>query len=97
VRGEAIALCIDGARMLSPGILRHMLDTFIIHQDPLVANGFVSPGDGSVALKKIRFSESRNFSAKVFEERLDFNHRTTYQMAAILHKDLKLPGSLHRA
>lgn len=37
VRGEAIALCIDGARMLSPGILRHMLDAFKIHQDPLVA------------------------------------------------------------
>ena len=37
VRGEAIALCIDGARMLSPGILRHMLDAFKIWNDPLVA------------------------------------------------------------
>lgn len=36
-RGEAIALCIDGARMLTPGILRHMLDAFKIWNDPLVA------------------------------------------------------------
>jgi glycosyltransferase involved in cell wall biosynthesis len=36
-RGEAIALCIDGARMLTPGILRHMLDAFKIRNDPLVA------------------------------------------------------------
>ena len=36
-RGDAIALCIDGARMLSPGILRLMLDAFKIRQDPLVA------------------------------------------------------------
>lgn len=36
-RGDAIAMCIDGARMLSPGILRLMLDAFTMHQDPLVA------------------------------------------------------------
>ena len=36
-RGAAIALCIDGARMLSPRILRHMLDAFKIHSNPIVA------------------------------------------------------------
>jgi glycosyltransferase involved in cell wall biosynthesis len=36
-RGGAIALCIDGARMLSPGILRHMLAAFRAWDDPLVA------------------------------------------------------------
>lgn len=36
-RGAAIALCIDGARMLSPGILRYMLDAFKIHSNPIVA------------------------------------------------------------
>jgi hypothetical protein len=36
-RGEAIALCIDGARMLTPGILRLMLDAFKIWNDPVVA------------------------------------------------------------
>jgi glycosyltransferase involved in cell wall biosynthesis len=36
-QGDAIALCIDGARMLSPGILRLMFDAFTIRPDPLVA------------------------------------------------------------
>jgi hypothetical protein len=36
-RGEAIALCIDGARMLTPGILRHMLDAFKTWNNPVVA------------------------------------------------------------
>jgi hypothetical protein len=36
-RGEAIALCIDGARMLSPGIIRLMLDAFEKNEDPVVA------------------------------------------------------------
>jgi hypothetical protein len=36
-RGDAIVLCIDGARMLSPGILRYMLDAFKIWNDPVVA------------------------------------------------------------
>jgi hypothetical protein len=36
-RGGAIALCIDGARMLSPGIIRHMLAAFRAWDDPLVA------------------------------------------------------------
>jgi hypothetical protein len=29
-------LCIDGARMLSPGVLRHMLDAFKIYRNPIV-------------------------------------------------------------
>lgn len=36
-RGDAIALCIDGARMLSPGIVRLMLDAFAVWNDPVVA------------------------------------------------------------
>jgi hypothetical protein len=36
-RGESIAACIDGARMLSPGIIRLMLATFRAYEDPLVA------------------------------------------------------------
>lgn len=36
-RGEAIALCIDGARMLSPGIVRLMLAAFRAYADPVVA------------------------------------------------------------
>jgi hypothetical protein len=36
-RGGAIALCIDGARMLSPGIIGHMLAAFRAWDDPLVA------------------------------------------------------------
>jgi hypothetical protein len=36
-RGVAIALCIDGARMLSPGIIGHMLAAFRAWDDPLVA------------------------------------------------------------
>lgn len=35
--GAAIALCIDGARILSPGIIRLMLDAFETHADPVVA------------------------------------------------------------
>ena len=36
-RGAVIALCIDGARMLSPRILRHILDAFKIYNNPVVA------------------------------------------------------------
>jgi hypothetical protein len=36
-RGGAIALCIDGARMLSPGVIRHMIAAFRAWDDPLVA------------------------------------------------------------
>ena len=36
-RGEALALCIDGARMLSPGIIRLMLAAFRAYADPVVA------------------------------------------------------------
>jgi len=36
-RGDAIALCIDGARMLSPGIIRLMLDAFNMCGNPVVA------------------------------------------------------------
>lgn len=36
-RCEAIALCIDGARMLSPGIVRLMLAAFRAYADPVVA------------------------------------------------------------
>lgn len=36
-RGEAIALCIDGARMLSPGVIRLMLDAFAMYENPVVA------------------------------------------------------------
>lgn len=36
-RGEAIALCIDGARMLSPGVIRLMLEAFEIYANPVVA------------------------------------------------------------
>jgi len=36
-RGDAIALCIDGARMLSPGIVRLMLAAFRAYADPVVA------------------------------------------------------------
>lgn len=35
--GDAIALCIDGARLLSPGLLRHMMDALKIWSDPVVA------------------------------------------------------------
>lgn len=35
--GDAIAVCIDGARMLSPGIIRLMLAAFRAYQDPVVA------------------------------------------------------------
>lgn len=36
-RGDAIAVCIDGARMLSPGIIRLMLTAFRAYPDPIVA------------------------------------------------------------
>ena len=36
-RGDAIAVCIDGARMLSPGIIRLMLAAFRAYPDPVVA------------------------------------------------------------
>jgi hypothetical protein len=35
--GDAIAVCIDGARMLSPGIIRLMLAAFRAYHDPVVA------------------------------------------------------------
>ncbi|MCE9629807.1 MAG: glycosyltransferase family 2 protein [Planctomycetia bacterium] len=35
--GEAVAVCIDGARMLSPGIVRLMLAAFDAFSDPVVA------------------------------------------------------------
>jgi hypothetical protein len=35
--GEAIAVCIDGARMLSPGVVRHTIDALQIRENPLVA------------------------------------------------------------
>ena len=35
--GDAIAVCIDGARMLSPGIIRLMLAAFRAYADPVVA------------------------------------------------------------
>lgn len=35
--GAAIVLCIDGARMLTPGVLRHMVDAFKIWSNPVVA------------------------------------------------------------
>jgi len=35
--GDAIAVCIDGARMLSPGIIRLMLAALRAYDDPLVA------------------------------------------------------------
>lgn len=35
--GDAIAVCIDGARMLSPGIIRLMLAAFRAYPDPVVA------------------------------------------------------------
>jgi glycosyltransferase involved in cell wall biosynthesis len=35
--GDAIAVCIDGARMLSPGIIRLMLAAFRAFPDPIVA------------------------------------------------------------
>lgn len=35
--GNAIAVCIDGARMLSPGIIRLMLAAFRAYRDPVVA------------------------------------------------------------
>ena len=36
-RGAVIALCIDGARMLSPGVLRYILDAFKLYNNPVVA------------------------------------------------------------
>lgn len=36
-QGTVIALCIDGARMLTPGILRHTLAAFKTWDDPVVA------------------------------------------------------------
>lgn len=35
--GEAISICIDGARMLSPGIVRRTLQALRIHSDPLIS------------------------------------------------------------
>jgi hypothetical protein len=35
--GEAVMVCIDGARMLSPGIMRLTIDAFRTWRDPLVA------------------------------------------------------------
>lgn len=35
--GEAISVCIDGARMLSPGIVRRTLQALQIHSDPLIS------------------------------------------------------------
>ena len=36
-RGAAIAVCIDGARMLSPGVVRGLLDGLRLFPDPVVA------------------------------------------------------------
>lgn len=36
-RGDLICICIDGARMLSPGVVRHMLDAARISREPVVA------------------------------------------------------------
>jgi len=36
-RGDAVMICIDGARMLSPGVVRHAIDAFRAWPDPLVA------------------------------------------------------------
>ncbi|PIE71515.1 MAG: hypothetical protein CSA22_01425 [Deltaproteobacteria bacterium] len=36
-RGELICLMVDGARMVSPGIIRLMLDAMRLHPDPFVA------------------------------------------------------------
>jgi len=36
-RGAAVMVCIDGARMLSPGVVRHAIDAFRAWPDPLVA------------------------------------------------------------
>lgn len=36
-RGEAVMVCIDGARMLTPGIVRLAIDAFAAWGDPLVA------------------------------------------------------------
>jgi len=35
--GRAISVCIDGARMLSPGIVRHTIDALRVRDNPLVA------------------------------------------------------------
>ncbi len=35
--GSAVAVCIDGARMLSPGVLQHTLAAVRSHEDPVVA------------------------------------------------------------
>lgn len=36
-KGSVIALCIDGARMLSPGVIRLMLEAFETYANPVVA------------------------------------------------------------
>lgn len=37
-RGEAITICIDGARMLSPGIIWRTMQALQLHSDPLVSS-----------------------------------------------------------
>jgi glycosyltransferase involved in cell wall biosynthesis len=37
-RGEAVSICIDGARMLTPGIVRLTLQALAIHSDPLISS-----------------------------------------------------------
>lgn len=37
-RGEAVTICIDGARMLTPGIVRRTLQALQLHDDPLISS-----------------------------------------------------------
>lgn len=45
-RGEVLAIMVDGAHMLTPGVLRHALDMFAAHCNPLVLTApfFLGPG-----------------------------------------------------
>jgi glycosyltransferase involved in cell wall biosynthesis len=45
-RGEALAIMVDGAHILTPGVLRYALDMFAAHRNPLVLTApfFLGPG-----------------------------------------------------
>jgi glycosyltransferase involved in cell wall biosynthesis len=45
-RGDALAIMIDGAHILTPGVLRHALDMFAAHRNPLVVTAPFFLGHG---------------------------------------------------
>ncbi len=51
--GKAIAVCIDGARMLSPGVVRHTIDALLVREHPIVATlaWHLGPGIQNISME----------------------------------------------